>query len=497
MVQWRMIDAYDLVPYTEHAYAESHPDHLQVIAALSGFTGPSSLTPRVLELGCGRGGNLLALAASWPEASFVGVDRSPAQVRDATRIATAALLSNVSFVVADFTREPSTETFDFVLCHGVYSWIPVGDRPALLDRIRAALAPQGIAYVSFNTLPGWYRRLAARDFLRFAARASFAGGPRDALLWLGKAVSPELAPYRGDLLAVHERLLATDAAYLTHEYLAEEHHPVHVATFLEECALADLAYLGDAIPSETALELLPDAVRARADPLDTSAALTLADFTRDTAFRRALLVRSDTARASSFGAPRALDPRAVVAMRASSRLCPLGDAGGSGGSGAETFEGAGTRVVLEGAPRAALHALAKVAPRSISCVELAHAIGASPARVASELFELWIAGAGVDLHLREPELVSTVSRRPRASPVARWHAIEGGPVTNAWHQEVLLPDTVVRFVLGRLDGETTTEMLARAVRERAREGERVSEVEALSLVEASLAILEKAGLLVG
>ena len=133
-------------------------------------------------------------------------------------------------------------------------------------------------------------------------------------------------------------------------------------------------------------------------------------------------------------------------------------------------------------------------PRAIAS---AWRIGASPARVASELFELWIAGAGVDLHLREPELVSTVSRRPRASPVARWHAIEGGPVTNAWHQEVLLPDTVVRFVLGRLDGETTTEMLARAVRERAREGERVSEVEALSLVEASLAILAKAGLLVG
>ena len=121
------------------------------------------------------------MAASWPEASFVGVDRSDVQVRDAVRIAEAAELRNVSFVAADFAEVPlDAGAFDFVLCHGVDPWVPVPSRQALLARIRAALAEAGVAYVSFNTLPGWYGRSAARDWMRLAARSSFAGGPREA-----------------------------------------------------------------------------------------------------------------------------------------------------------------------------------------------------------------------------------------------------------------------------------------------------------------------------
>jgi SAM-dependent methyltransferase len=449
-----MTDAYDAVPYTEHAYAESHPDNLLVVGCLSGWS-PKASPARVLELGCGRGGNLLPMASSWPDATFVGVDRSAVQIREAKRIADAAGLTNVRLEADDLgCVELPPASFDFILCHGVYSWISAPERRAMLARIQAWLAPTGVAYVSFNTLPGWYRKLAARDWMRFAARWSEEKGrdPRQELAWLLAVASPEHDAYRKDLEAVRARLLETDPAYVTHEYLAEEHHPVHVTTFLAEASDAGLSYLGDAIPSETALELTPDAVRARAKSLDVPQREALVDFTRDTAFRRALLVRADTATTSGFRSPAALSAAGLLSLRVASRLLPCGD---GDAHGLESFGGARGTVQASGALAAALRALADVAPRSIPYPELFERSGRSAA-LATELADLWLAGIGVDLHAREPILTAAVSSHPVACPVARWHAVHGGPITNRWHQEVVLPEQVVRDVLGSLDGGRST-----------------------------------------
>jgi len=491
-----MADAYDLLPYTEHAYAESTPDNLAVVAHLSGFRRQTRLTtdvPRVLELGCGRGGNLLPLASAWPETTFVGIDRSAEQIRDARRVAEATSLRNVTFVEADFTgRALDAEPFDFVLCHGVYSWIPAEHRPRLLLCIRQALAEDGVAYVSFNTYPGWHRRQAARDWMRFAARSGFAEGPRDALQWLRLALSPEQGAYARDLEAVHERLVETDAAYHTHEYLAEEHHPVYVTTLLSEAEDAGLAYLGDALPSATALELAPEAVRLQADRLDLAGKLALVDFARETTFRRALVVRADAAARSGFRAPDHLDPRALVDLRVASRLVRVGEAAPRG---VETWGGAGMTVQLSGLAAKAAHALAEVAPRSLACKELAVLLDAAPEALAAELFDLWLATPGLDLHMHEPTLSASVSTHPRANAVARWHAIAGGPVTNVWQQEVVLQDAAVRFVLGAADGAASADDLSQRVQERS--SGRLSEVDARALTLASLTLLARAALLVG
>jgi SAM-dependent methyltransferase len=247
-----MNDAYDAVPYTEHAYAESHPDNLEVVARVAGWSiAPAAAGPRrVLELGCGRGGNLLPMASSWPEAIFLGVDRSAAQIGHARQVAEAAGLTNVTFDVGDASAvDVGGGVFDFVVCHGVYSWVSMEARRAILGRVRAALAPSGVAYVSYNTLPGWYRKLAARDWMRFASQwPDLQLEPKQALAWLVAAASPGLEAYRRDVDEVRRRLLETDAAYAMHEFLSEEHHPVDVATFLAEARAAGLTYLGDGLP---------------------------------------------------------------------------------------------------------------------------------------------------------------------------------------------------------------------------------------------------------
>lgn len=465
-------DLYDERPYTDHAYAETHPGRIAAVARMARWRPPAVAGARILELGCGRGGNLLPMAAGLPQATLVGVDGSARQIADARAAVAEASLSNVTLLRARFDEMEIAEgSFDYVICHGVVSWVSASVRANLLERIARALAPRGIACVTFNVLPGWYDRLAARDWLRFSATS--LGRPVEeattSLAWLGAQLSPEQADSRRRLEAVARRLEETGPAYALHEYLAEEHHPLLVGAFLEEAAATGLSYLGDAIPSTTAIELLPEPARERARSLDPIAAEQLVDFVRGTAFRRALLVRDDAARAASWRTTPDLDSGAVRELRVASRLRPARPADPAPRQ--ESFEEGGLVVqVSDAAARRALHELASVAPRSLRMDDLARRslpAGASEAELAalsSELFELWLATGALDLLDHEPAMTATAGERPVACGLARRQARRGGVVTNRLHQEVLLPDAVVRWVLGRLDGTRTRKDLAREAR---------------------------------
>jgi hypothetical protein len=419
----------------------------------------------------------------------VGIDRSRRQIEEAQAIAAAAELGNVRFVEASFEDQSGDRagTFDYVIAHGVASWVPPASRRALLKAVRAALAPGGIAYVSFNVLPGWYERMAARDWLLQGA------GTRASLAWLRDQVSPEQADYRRRLDAVVQRLGETDRAYAAHEYLSDEHHPQRVSVLLHEAEEVGLAYLGDAVPSETALELLPDEVRERARAMEAPAAQQLVDFVRNTAFRRALFVRADTAEAHAFQAPLELKVDALEGLRLASRLRlyrpPGAQAPGSSSPAAssERFDAPDVSVQIDDATtRRALHELARVAPGSLGMAEIMRRIDADdPAALRRELFDLWLATGALTLHAYEPTLAVIVGDRPLACPVARWHAAHGGAITNRWHEEVRLEEASVRRVLALLDGTRTVSELAAAV-----QGSR-------DLAEASLEALAAAALLVG
>jgi hypothetical protein len=268
-----------------------------------------------------------------------------------------------------------------------------------------------------------------------------AGGAHASLVWLRDAVSPELGDYRRRLDAVASRIGEAGEAYATHEYLADEQHPQHVSSFLAEAGGAGLEYLGDAIPSHAAMELLSESVAQRAESLDVAQAQQLVDFVRATAFRRTLLVRSEDARARGWRWPLRLQSRAVAGLRVASRLVPHAPTHASTAS--ERFDGLGASVLVsDPTTRRALHRLAEVAPRSLPFAQVA----------SDELFDLWLSTGGIDFHAYEPSLGDGLSARPEACPVARWHAVHDGTITNRWHQEVVLSDPALRRVLSMLDG---------------------------------------------
>ena len=114
-----------------------------------GLNPPPIKTARVLELGCASGGNIAPMAESFPNAEFIGVDQSSRQIDEGLRFARAAGLTNLSLRHASIADvDESYGAFDYIVCHGVFSWVPTAVREKILEVCSRHLTRDGIAYVS-------------------------------------------------------------------------------------------------------------------------------------------------------------------------------------------------------------------------------------------------------------------------------------------------------------------------------------------------------------
>ena len=167
-----MPTAYDEIPYANLPFTQALPRGHATIAMLHGLEPPDPRTARVLELGCGAGANLIGVAAAHPEVRAVGVDLAATAIETAREDAAAAGLENVRFDVADVLAltEAQLGEFDYVIVHGLYAWAAEPLREAVLEACRAHLAPDGIAYVSYNAHPGGHLREMLREMAQWHAR---------------------------------------------------------------------------------------------------------------------------------------------------------------------------------------------------------------------------------------------------------------------------------------------------------------------------------------
>jgi SAM-dependent methyltransferase len=271
--------AYDEVPYDTKPNADTHPSAMGVVARLFGLAAPAPSRARVLELGCGNGENLIAAATYLPDARFVGLDLAEQAVLHGREAARASGAENVELLhrdVRDVRREP-LGTFDFVIAHGLYSWVPEEVRPDVLGVLRDALAPSGVGFLSVNALPGWELSRALRELARHATRGE--RDPREKVartLALAEALEREGAAggFPG-VLGAHARIWrahvlsakppeAPFSRYAFHDLLAEYNEP-----FSTEALDARLAAAGLRRVAETPL----DPARADGRPYDLAAAM--------------------------------------------------------------------------------------------------------------------------------------------------------------------------------------------------------------------------------
>ncbi|MFL6086043.1 MAG: methyltransferase regulatory domain-containing protein [Mycobacterium sp.] len=246
--------AYDATPYTSVSFPPSAPGQLAAVAHLFGLETPEVSTARVLEIGCATGGNLIPFAAAHPQARVVGLDLSPVQVDLGIAKARALGLDNLGFVAGDIARMDLTALgqFDFIIAHGVYSWVPPQVQEALLSGFRKLLAPKGVAYMSYNVYPGWKSKEILRDAMLLASGGSAT--PDDKAREARGMVDflEDVVPADGVLARVLAEFRVNsegfEDSYLLHDELETFNSPCYFYEMLAGARAHGLAFLAEARP---------------------------------------------------------------------------------------------------------------------------------------------------------------------------------------------------------------------------------------------------------
>ncbi|MCC6997495.1 MAG: class I SAM-dependent methyltransferase [Deltaproteobacteria bacterium] len=431
--------SYQAVPYPSLPVRASHPSLLAANAILHGLLPAPVTSCRVLELGCATGGNLIPMAAGLPGARFVGVDLSPRQIDEARELAGAVGAGNLTWLACDLLDldDHDLGQFDYIICHGIYSWVPPPVQQAILALCQRHLAPHGIAYISYNTYPGFHARQPVRDMMLFHTRglppAEAAPAARRLLEVLRASVGDPDATWARVLRDEADKIAGTPDAYLVHEHLEPENRPCYFHEFMAAASAHGLGFLCEAERLATFADL-PDSFQALAPGRSQIDQEQYFDFLCNRALRASLLCRSDAGVGERVAEP---DPRALFALCAA---FPLDDPSGEvvryrSHSGEFTLEDA--------AMRALLGHLYQRYPQASPVAEL-------PALAAGAVSRAWSAGL-CDLHAHAPPVVGVVSVRPTASPVARVLATRQATLPNQWHQPHEL-DAFTRELVTRLDG---------------------------------------------
>ena len=443
------MNAYDLVHYETFPRRQTHPDRLAAVARLFGMAAAPVTSCRVLEIGCGDGGNLIPMAYYLPGGSFVGIDLAEEPIAAGCEVIAALGLRNLTLKAADL-REigPEYGEFDYIIAHGLYSWIPVAVRDRLLAVCRERLAPRGVAFVSYNVYPGRYLPQMLREMMRYHTRrvedaAEKIGRAREFLNFSASGLQGS-STWQTVLAEECKNLLGHREGNLFHDDLAEINDPVYFHDFAEHAARHGLQYLGEAEPHEMfdpndtlrTIEPPPQGLIEREQYLD---------FVKGRRFRRTLLCREEVV------LQRELDPALFDSFLLSPQQLKVED-----GVISNQY---GSRIrIVDAAVERVVRALLDAYPLPVEFAELvAYAGAADPLR---EIVYGLMLGGMIHLHVYDFPCEESVTERPEASGLVRYEASRGFQVTSACHTPVKL-DEIARRLVCLLDGTRDWETLAR------------------------------------
>jgi SAM-dependent methyltransferase len=474
-VNRELAQKYDTIAYAAQANPLSHPTHLATVATLLGLDPPDVATSRILEVGCSDGANLLPMAATLPHARFVGCDLSGQAIAQARRGAHEIGLANAQFLQQDLaTLGDDPEPFDYIIAHGVYSWVPAPVRDALLDLAARRLTRNGVLFVSLNVYPGCHVREAAWNMLhqhvdgiadpraRLEAARAFA-----ALLAEPGVTQTETDGFLRQELA---KLAAQNDSALFHDDLAVPNDPVYFHEFAAHLARHGLTWFAEAKLSMMTPAGLTTRMQQFVAGMDRLAREQYLDFARLRRFRQSLACRADAM-------PSGLEPAERTAKLHAAASMTLVRAAAEGKAFVDE-----PHEVDASAVRRVLQWLVRESPRIVTMSEAIewqreHApqdTGARPLPVL--LAEACYAGT-VDLYTQRPPLAAVAGERPQASPVVRWQARRQPAVTNLRHEPLRIDDPIALSLLVLLDGTRTRADLAATISNSLPEGERAQAAE--------------------
>lgn len=488
---------YDDVLYPSLAHVQTHPDRAATIAALFGMRTAPVENCRVLELGCGDGTNLISMAYTLPGSEFVGIDAAGRAVIAGEQMIADLSLTNVRLEQRDLLEFNSGgQRFDYIIAHGVYSWVPDAVRDRMLALAAECLTPTGVAYISYNTYPGCHIRDMVREMMLFHVRSAADAGEKikqgRALLkfLVGSRKEPDL--YRQLLAKELEHALEYSDAAFYHDDLNPLTRAVYFHRFIEHAAAHGLQFLGDAVFNEMHPDDYEPAVLTALRELDNDilAREQYLDFLMCRRFRRTLLCRREVS------LDHRIQPGAIGSFYCASEAHPVSPEPSIDSTETEEFrtrKGASIRASRPLAKAALLH-LSERWPQAVAFPEL---LAAARNRVSREendeqenaaaLCQLLLRSfaAGVtELHAWAPEFTTEVSSRPRASAVARYQNQRTTRITTMRHTGLELSDGMSRRLLDLLDGTRDFNALVDALVALVQSGEATLDSEGAPLTDA-------------
>ena len=449
-----MQDPYDALPYPGYSFPQSHPARLAAQATLRGLRPPLVETARVLELGSGDGGNVVPMAFGLPDAAFVGVDLNEKALARGRALARALNLTNVDLVQGDLEELTLDGPFDYVVAHGVYSWVSPAARDNVLALAGAALSDHGVLYVSYNAKPGGHLRQIVRELMQFATR--YETDPRRIVERARGAVRlVQQAQGPSDVYGVFldeylTKVLERSDAGVFHDDLEVYNEAVYLEQIVEHAGRHGLQYLADAEMRESSFGNLAPGVADALDALEPRTEVEqeqALDFLRVRMYRQTLFCRSD--------APRNDLPEqsTLESLHAYSPLHPEDANASLRDESLVQFVGRHDARMKTDHPavKQAFAALGEAWPGPRAIADLTRASD-DPDAVRQALLGGHTAGL-VQLTSHAPAIASDPSGKPRVSALARAQADRGDvAVTNLKHERIPVADENGRALIKLCDG---------------------------------------------
>lgn len=304
---------YKELGYKSYPFPFTTPAYLEAYGALVGLNTPPVKTARVLELGATYGGNIISQAVFNPEATFVGIELSQDQVEKGNQIISDAKLDNVSLIQGNILNfEESMGTFDYIIAHGFYSWISDEMKDKLLNIISNHLADNGIAYVSYNTYPGWHTMEEVRQLMLFANRDQDNLTHKEKVLrgkTVGSLVGAQILNYdnlkerNSKFLGALRSVMQKDDYYVGHDHLEPHNDPCYFYQFNDHLKAHNLAYVCDADLTLSMVRTYDESIAAKLEQLAPNSQADqeqYLDFILDTIFRKSIICKASVAKDINF-----------------------------------------------------------------------------------------------------------------------------------------------------------------------------------------------------
>jgi methyltransferase-like protein len=415
------------------------------------------------------------MAFHLPDGEFIGLDLARRPVAAGQASVAELGLRNISLHAMDVCDATAGRfgRFDYIIAHGLYSWVPRPVRERILAICREMLHPQGVAYISYNAYPGNHLRELVRGMMlfhtsRFEDPVEKVGQARGLLKFLAES-TPNPDYYVAAIRAQFERTMKYPDEAFFHDDLSECNQPFYFYEFNSDAERHGLQFVGEASSNDLQPGRFTPQVAQKMKELEEAPEVVreqYKDFIRGSAFRQTLLCRKEIELAPGLLIDR------VPKLYASCDAAPQTSEERNPGVTLFTRPGGAELETTHPLICAALKILRSKWPGEIffkTLLEAARDLAGNKADARlnddAEILAVALAKAHrsgfLQLHIAPHQLTNIVSQFPSTSRLVRFQLERGESATNQLHISMKFPDPLSRRLVQLLDGTRDREMLTR------------------------------------